>query len=357
MIESIHEEERTNDFFEAFVERQQQATREIEPQYVERVKEKFSALDEDLEKSGFENARQLFREEEFRYLGLLEKKDSLTLDHSIGVVRVLLQELPEFKNDLQEEMQKEGINFETLLSAAALHDIGKIGLPDHILKSTKKNIDLKNMLEQELNNADPFIEKRLHENGILENGVSLTEIPKEMQHVFLLDAREYLSLAVVFQNEPEALEECEAYGFDVNETSFMDVLRTHEEYSQRLVEGMESLEDHGEIAHLVGTHHNYKNSNESKLGISSEILRISEFASELLHLADVFHAVMQERPYQQKTSEVKALSIIREQTEKGVFVEAIAKRWIKRALETLPAEEGKKDPDLLASLQEYVRPS
>lgn len=354
MIEAMREETRAERFSHRFIEEQKTATQEIDPAYRERVKAKLSILDDALKRAGFESSEKLFREEEISYLALLEQKDSTTVNHSIGVVRILLQELPEFKDDLQIEMQKEGVLFETLLSSGLLHDIGKLGLPDSILQSTIKIAELRSLLEEGLREADPFVEQRLHDLGLLAEGVSLASIPMSERLKIECDPRECLSLEVVFGKDGSAIDEFWRYGFDPEQTSFMDVLRTHEEYSEKLVKGMDSLEDREAIAQLVGSHHNYKKLSHATLGTTSEILRITEFTAELLHLADVFHAIIQNRTYQLKASQLEALNIIREQTQKGIFKEPIAKRWIKQALMMLPKDEPTENPKLFSELEAYV---
>jgi len=269
--------------------------------------------------------------EEGRYFALLGEKDEITLEHSVGVVEIASDQLEEFNPDLE----KEGVSRETFLRACALHDIGKLDLPDCILKGTMTWQDFENkFFELKKSNPD-FINQRLWEAEILPKEESVQDLPDQEVQEMELNYRDFINLEQCFAGNLEALQEIRDYHIDSQTTSFMDVLRWHEEKSRRIIEHMD-IADQETVAELAGSHHHYSREEGEPYPQSKGVLRVSVLLSELVHLADVYHAISQSRLYKEKNSEIETLHIIMTETEKGGFQKEIAKRWVRHTLDNLP---------------------
>lgn len=279
------------------------------------------AVDEYVEKQPREIQETLGPQEK-RVLALLYEKDSATFEHSIGVAKIGLEEYQEFEPDLESE----GISKEAFLRACELHDAGKVLLPDCILKNTKSWKDFEHLFEVQKTRDMDFVLQRVD--------VSRPQETHQMPKGGKLNYYDLVSLRVLFENNEEALRECQSYGFDIDTASFMDVIRSHQEKSKEIVLALD-IPDKEIIAELVGSHHPYTKHQQEDYASTKEVLRMTEVTGELLHLNDVYQAVSQERPYHRKFREVEALYFIMEQIQQGEFKEAIGKRWIHRFMQKM----------------------
>jgi len=270
--------------------------------------------------------------QERRVLALLYEKDPATFEHSIGVAKIGLEAFQEFEKDLASE----GITKETFLRTCELHDAGKLLLPDCILKNTKSWKDFEQLFEIQKTRDTDFVLQRVD--------ISRPPETHQMPKGGKLNYYDLVSLRVLFENNEQALAECQAYGFDVDTTSFMDVIRSHQESSKEIVLALD-IPDKEIIAELVGSHHPYTKHQQEDFASTKEVLRITEVAGELLHLNDVYQAVRQERPYHRKFREVEALHFIMGQIQQGEFKETIGKRWIHRFLEKMQGENSNIDSE------------
>lgn len=273
--------------------------------------------------------RETLGEEERRHLAHLQEKDPITFDHSLGVAVEAQNQLEEF----EEDFKREGLSRESFLRASALHDIGKLALPDVVLKGKKGFGDFERMFFANINSAPSFIEEKLGSLGKLESDQSISDIDIKTIESWNLNYRDFVSLSQTFQKEPEALVQCQAYGFDVDTMSFMDALRIHEERTKDIIRRMD-IPDKDVVIEIAGSHHNYSKMEGEDFSQAKEVLRMTELAGELLHLNDVYHAITQARPYHKKRTEVEALYFILEEIHKGEFREDVGRRWMRRMLKT-----------------------
>jgi len=266
--------------------------------------------------------------EERKYLTMLGQKDETTLAHSLGVSIIAHEQLSEFKEDLD----KEGISPEIFIRAAALHDVGKLSLPDCVLKGTMTWKDFEDKFFA-LRKTDPdFINQRLRQAGKISDELRVEDLSDEEIRGMGLNYRDFISLQQCYADDLASLQGIRAYGLNPETMSFMDALRIHEKKSSEIIKQTD-IPDKEQIAELAGSHHHYAKETGEQFSRAKEVLRVSVLASELLHLADIYHAIKQPRSYKQSHSEVEALHIIMNEAKKGIFQLDIAKRWIKHMLE------------------------
>lgn len=300
----------------------QQGLGELEQADIEAVRTRFKELPSEV--------KELISDEEAHYLALLNKKFDLYFNHSLEVARIAHREYDEFKDDLAAE----GITKETFFRAALLHDVGKVGVPDCVLKGSFTDTYFREQFYSNLE-ADPdFIRAQLAKDG--KNLDTMSD--KDFMH---LDLRDYVSLQQCFRDNPEAIDEIQRYGLDPYTESFMDAIRRHEQYSRDII-SESNIPDRERVADLAGAHHQYKEHGEEGANVTKEVLRVSVVASELLHLADVHQAMIQRRRYADRSnSPVDALYFILEETKAGAFHEPVVKRWMRVMLP--PAAEVSED--------------
>jgi len=278
--------------------------------------------------------------EERKYLTMLDQKDETTLAHSLGVSKIAHKQLSEFKEDLD----KEGISPETFIRAAALHDIGKISLPDCVLKGTITWKAFESKFFTLKNSGPAFIDQRLLERGLLSPGASINGMPDEQIRDMRLDYRDFVTLEQCFAGDEASLDEIRRYNINPASTSFMDALRVHEAKSREIIKNTD-IKDAALVAELAGSHHHYAKEAGEQFSRAKEVLRVSVSASELLHLSDVYHAIRQPRSYKKRYSEIEALHIIMNEAKQGIFRLDIAERWMKQMLpnkDDVPPEEAER---------------
>ena len=288
--------------------------------------------------------------EERKYLTILGQKDETTLAHSLGVSEIAHEQLSEFKEDLD----KEGISPETFIRAAALHDVGKLSLPDCVLKGTMTWKDFEDKFFA-LRKTDPdFINQRLQQADRISSEQNVEDLNDEQMRGLGLNYRDFVSLQQCFADDPASLQEIRAYGLNSEVMSFMDALRIHEKKSTEIIKQTD-IPDKEQIAELAGSHHHYTKEAGEQFSRAKEVLRVSVLASELLHLADVYHAIKQPRSYKKLHSEVEALHIIMNEAKQGVFQLDIVKRWIKHMLEVFEKQTYRIAAEELPQYEEVQR--
>lgn len=283
------------------------------------------AVDEYIERQ-LKEIQELLGPQERRVLALLYEKDPTTFEHSVGVAHIGYEEYEEFQKDLEAE----GITKEVFLRACTLHDAGKLMLPECILQNTKSWADFAKLFEEQQAHDPDFVSQRTEASQQHETH----QMPKGTK----VNYYDLVSLRVLFKDNPQALEECKAYGFDADSTSFMDVIRSHQENSRKIINQLD-IPEKDTIAELARSHHPYEKREGEDFPNTKEVLRFTEVTAELLHLNDVYEAMTQKRSYHRKLREVEALHFVMEQIQQGEFKETIGKRWIHRFLEKMQEQQ------------------
>ncbi len=265
--------------------------------------------------------RESIGEEERRLLQRLHEKDKPTLEHSVAVAHYVDRTLPEFLDDLQ----REGVGPHQLEHAALLHDLGKLALPDCILKSSLDHRQFSRHFMDFLQEQPDRATALMRSKGLLSGRRQASDLPEEQ--LLALDHRDLVPLQFLYRGNPAAIAEVISARLNP-EGTFLDALKTHERKSQEFVE-QTHLPDREVVAALVGSHHNYDARSEVRYPHGSEVLKLSVTASELLHLSDVLQAMVGERKYQRPLTEPEALERISEQAAQGVFDQRIAERWLR----------------------------
>lgn len=284
--------------------------------------------------------QDLLGREERGLLALIDKKDQATFSHSLAVAETASMQLEEFGGDLD----RQGMPREAFLRAALLHDVGKLSLPDCILKGSMTWRDFEEKFFELKNTDFDFINHRLLERGLIPPGSSVGNMSDNEIRAMKVNYRDYVTLDQCYSDDKDSLEEIRKYNIDPSAISFMDALRLHETASSQLILQMENIPDGYLVAELAGSHHNYSREKDEQYHPAKEVLRVTVLASELLHLADVYQAIRQSRPYKQKHSHIEAMYIIMQEAQEGRFDVGIVKRWLRKILPSVKnADESEKD--------------
>lgn len=312
------------------------------------VRETFRKINE-LSPTGAE----ILNEEEIKYLAMLKQKDEITFTHSLEVLNAGKEKLRIFGHDLE----KEGVSDKNFLKACILHDIGKINLPDCILKAAISHSNFENIFFKFKKQNPDFIDNRLREMKLLKETQGINDFSNDEIKKMVLDYRDLVSLEFLFAQEPEKLQEINDYGINPLTNSLFDVIRGHEEQSRKIIQNMETVADKKIVAEIAGSHHGYKITHDGPFPVSKQVLRLTVLANELLHLADVYAALRQKRLYKERLSEMESLFILAEETQKGLFNKQIAKRWIKDSIENLEKKNydfSNEDKKKYKTIKEFV---
>jgi len=267
--------------------------------------------------------KEVLNIDEANLLEELKTKDTKSYEHSLEVAELIREKFDLFADTIT----REGVSKKDMLRAATLHDIGKIDIPDCVLKDTTTWGEFKTKF-QELYNADnTAYEKWLKESNFLAEDESIAEVSIEKFESKFNNHRDLIPLKELFANDDEKLGELKKYDID-SELSFMGALRLHEKCSAKRIKNIDNLENKEIIAELVGSHHDYQTNEKDSLVNSKALLNISVTAIELVHIADVHQALSQKRSYKDSMSQEDILYILMKDTQNGVFKESIAHRWI-----------------------------
>ncbi|MFH0805201.1 MAG: HD domain-containing protein [Patescibacteria group bacterium] len=279
-----------------------------------------------------------------QYLTLLEAKDHVWLEHSIGVLQLGAEVFSEFEGDLE-------VPRDTFLLACALHDVGKLGVPDSVLRVelTSHDFQLRFFLLRQRGGAGAsYITRRLQERGLLEPSRGVGDCSVEELQAMHLDYRDYVSLREFYGTNQAGTEEAERYGFDPDTVSFMDVIRRHERLSGELLRYL-SRPDREQVALLAGNHHGYSRQPGEQQSV----------AATVLHLADLYHAITQRRPDDDEHTPIQALSAIVEQAQAGTVDAGIARHWVGSVLANLERQHlrlsvDRGDTERYAAVKQFV---
>lgn len=293
---------------------------------------------------------KILGEEEIAYLALLQKKDDITFFHSLAVAETARLQLREFGRDLDNQ----NIPREAFLRAALFHDIGKLSLPDCVLKGTMTWNDFEDKFFTYKSTNPDFINQRLIERGIVSPSSGIETLSDKEIRDLQLNYRDFITLEQCFGDDDGKLDEIRSYGIDPRTTSFMDTLRLHEGMSKSIILQMDSIKDKSLVAELAGSHHHYSAEENEQFAEAKEVLRLSVETEEPLHIADVYTAIRQRRPYKGQHSHIEAMHIIVEEAKTGKFDAEIVKRWMKGAIINVePAD--KSEETKLEQLKDFLQ--
>lgn len=254
--------------------------------------------------------REVIGEEEQRLLRSLFEKDKATFEHSLDVARIVDRQWPEFSA----ELEKEGVTYADMARASTLHDIGKLDLPDCILKGSMDDHRFAQLLDQFIAEQPDAATELLQRKGLIGDGRTAGELSaEERAH---LDHRDAVPLEFCFRGQPAAMAEIIHSGLDPQMT-FMDALRTHEGKSEAYI-GRLAAPGHEVAAGIAGSHHNYRQAEQLQY----------PYGSRLLEVSDAFEAMTHKRNYQEPMDETAAFERITALAKQGVFRPDIAERWI-----------------------------
>lgn len=271
---------------------------------------------------------------DWKLLTCIELKDRKTFEHSVGTFIIVKDKIEKKLPELMEWVKQENITPEELYRACLLHDIGKLGIPDLVLKNTTRESGWARIFAR-------LSSKKRQE--LIE--VNKLEIPKGIQNnpgeiaIFFNDQRILASKFVPFekvlsknkQEKTEQIEKLKSLGVNPS-LPIGKIMESHEQLSAEILEKL-GLEKE---AVLAGSHHNYKktHSTENIYPSSHSSLHIgSEFASQIIHLGDVQQALESNRYYHMKKPRLKIMAFLIDHADKGLIDPAVTAMWIKDEME------------------------
>ncbi len=263
--------------------------------------------------------KETLGEEERRMLSGISEKHEITFEHSLGVATTVDKVWPSFASDLE----RDGVRYEDMVRSASLHDVGKIALPDCILKSTMKDEQLAEIffdfIKQQPDRATELLRKkgRLSEKRTVED--MSTDVLAHMDH------RDVLPLDFMYRNNPAAMAEIIQCGIDPK-LSFMDALRFHEAKSGEIIR-QSNIPNRELISALAGVHHNYDARTSVQYQQGGETKALPVTAAEVIHIADVFNAMTGRDQYRPTVSAEEALVQLNQMADQGVFNRDVARRF------------------------------
>ena len=266
-------------------------------------------------------AKEVLDGEAERWLQALWKKDETTLRHSLGVTAMIDQAWPAFAAQLEAE----GITYPDLIRAAALHDVGKLDMPDCILKSALHREQLGEVCRAFASEQPEQATALLQQKGVLTPEQTVADISEAMWAK--LDYRDAVSLGYLFRNNPAARAEIIQSGLDP-QLSFYDALKMHEGKSAAYLTQAQ-LPNREIVASLAGSHHNYRD----KADLAHPR------GSALLKFLDTLQTMTHGRQFQEALSENEAQERITGLVRKGILDEAVVNQWrASRQGSTVPVE-------------------
>ncbi|MFH1207016.1 MAG: hypothetical protein V1668_00210 [Patescibacteria group bacterium] len=267
-----------------------------------------------------DRVRETLGAEERQMLRRIFDKDPFTFKHSVAVTEIINKVWGEFSG----ELEREGINYKNMVDAAALHDVGKLALPDCILKSSIQKDQFADLFMDFVREQPDRATDILRSKGILSGKRTAQDVTEK--NLRRLDHRDVVPLEFCFRDQPAAMAEIIHSGLDA-QGSFLDAIKIHEGKSREIIS--QSQLPHRElVAALAGSHHNYDAKAEVRYSNGNEAVKLPVNASEVLHISDVFQAMTGHRKYQDAMTESAAIDRIAEMARQGVLSNDIAERWV-----------------------------
>ena len=253
-------------------------------------------------------------------LTLLELFDSETFQHSIRTYQSIngkLKSTQPIGEYIHTEIDKEGVSRETLLIAALLHDIGKIGLP-------LKDIILNNTLTDQ--------EWQIHYRLFLcqTKQCSPEEAMNQANEDLALGATQNLRakdmVPLSYCLTPEQCTALKQSHINPDHT-LGQIINIHQDISGAIAEHYG--QDTNFIA-LVANHHERVLSKEEPLPVSTSAIRIAT----IIHFADVLDAIHANRSYKKGSPFLTTLSILIHQSHDGFIDPILTRLWITDDMQT-----------------------
>lgn len=264
--------------------------------------------------------KEVLGNEERRMLREVNQKHDVTFRHSLGVGTAVDTVWPAFADELEQE----GVRYADMVRAATLHDVGKVALPDCVLKNTLKHDQLADIFMHFVRERPDLATEMLRRKGRLSDKRTASDLSPEILRG--MDFRDVLPLDFLYREDPAAMAEIIQSGLDPH-MSFMDALRSHEAKSKVMIEGS-AVPNRELVSALAGVHHNY----DARAGVQyrqdGEMRTVPVAAAEVLHLSDVFKAMTDRDQYQETVGVDEELDIILQMADQGVFNREVARRWV-----------------------------
>jgi len=258
-------------------------------------------------------------------LTLLELFDTETFHHCIRTYQILERKLESAHpvgNFLRMELEREGIQRETLAIAALLHDVGKIGIPfkDIILNNSLTDSQWHSLCIDHLCSLDgcsqEHAETIIHEK--LESGAAHN-----------LREKDFVPFSLCLTPEQQAY--LNQSGIDAHQT-LGEIINTHQDFSGEIARayGLDDI-----FITLVSNHHERPLDTEDVLPVSKSALRIAT----ILRFADVFDAIHSTRSYKKGNPFLTTIAILIQKSRDGFIDPELAHLWIDEDMQTFKTSQ------------------
>ncbi|MCK5061623.1 HD domain-containing protein [Candidatus Parcubacteria bacterium] len=250
----------------------------------------------------------------YELLTIQELYDIDTAEHCVKTYQIAKEKVEKVLSKniiLSRIIEEEGVDLERFYFACLTHDIGKVEIPDFIIKNTVKKDEwdeiLVNMIEQGKITKKMLAKLELEP----ENIPSKDEILTQMKEKHLL-AKQIVPVSRAISKED--IEKLENERHISADDSLMDIIDKHAEISERI------LNEKGfpVAARIVGQHHHKKD--EESYPVATTSLQISADIADILHIVDVKQALESARSYKEEYFQIKILKIL---IEEHVYEEKI----------------------------------
>ncbi|MBP6889770.1 MAG: HD domain-containing protein [Candidatus Moranbacteria bacterium] len=247
-------------------------------------------------------------------LTLLELFDIETFEHCIRTYQILERKLKSTHpvgNFLRAELEKEGVQRETLTIAALLHDVGKIGIPfkDLILNNSLTDSQWHRLCINHFCSLDHCSPEHA-EATINEKLASGTE--------HNLREKDLVPFSLCLTPEQQA--RLGQSGIDSDQT-LGEIINAHQDFSGEIAKAY-GLDD--TFIALVSNHHERPLNTEDILPVSKSALRIAT----ILRFADVFDAIHSARSYKKGNPFLTTIAILIQKSRDGFIDPKLAFLWI-----------------------------
>lgn len=290
-------------------------------------------------------------ENDWKILTAIELCDQKTFEHSVGTFLVARKKIEDRLPELKNEIVHEGISLDNLYRACLFHDIGKITIPEFIVNNETTFeqwifyfIELSEEEQDQilLNDKLSIEDVPIIPDSIRHDLGAMTDFFKENK---LRPTKLFPISSCLKESEIELLSQ---YGFDPDST-LSEIMQIHEKKSEEILSKLNYIVE----ALLAGNHHNYKHKRKEHPAtpISLSALHISiEFASNIIHLADMQQALSEKRSYLGKQDMIHILDLLVDDAKDGVIDPKLTARWIEDELKILE----QKNPHYLAELRNMI---
>lgn len=270
----------------------------------------------------------------------LDKRDSTTAGHSVRLATYcanLASAINFVDYGLYKDFKFTEEEIDELYFSAILHDIGKIGVREHILlKTYKLSIEKQEVLIYKFNWLKKSLEIKKNQFQLSESeNIILLNIDKYLAELINISKKEYLSendentiniignikFIDVDGTEKPLLNDFELKNLLVKKGNLTneerELINSHAEHTYSILKGLPWPKKFKRVPEFAGGHHERLNGSGYFRGLKGDELPLQ---IRILGLLDVYEALTaKDRPYKKGKTHEEAMSILEKEVEMGSF--------------------------------------